>query len=304
MQYIGINHRGESWAAALVDSRVFPLAPVGEFWADAAGWQDKAVSLTAGSSQPGASVSAAKVSGAPQLDGGSLERGSVTEVPLVPASARVICVGLNYRAHAAEGSYKDQDLPPYPTLFGRWTASLSVGNVPVPVPAGEDGLDWEGEVAAYIGRRVESADEAEAGEAVFGYSTFNDLTARRAQKLTTQWTLGKNGDFTGPLGPLVSSDEVGDLRDGLQVRTRVNGAEVQNGNTRDMIFSVPAIISLISQTLTLHPGDVIATGTPEGVGYARSPQWLLQPGDTVEVEIERLGTLTTPVGDISLRGRA
>ncbi|WP_246084579.1 fumarylacetoacetate hydrolase family protein [Pseudarthrobacter phenanthrenivorans] len=110
-------------------------------------------------------------------------------MPLVPASARVICVGLNYKAHAAEGSYRDQDLPPYPTLFGRWTASLSVGNVPVPVPGGEDGLDWEGEVAAYIGRRVESADEAEAAEAVFGYSTFYDITARRAQKLTSQWTL-------------------------------------------------------------------------------------------------------------------
>ncbi|CAN7174082.1 fumarylacetoacetate hydrolase family protein [Arthrobacter sp. LjRoot14] len=304
MQYIGINHRGESWAAALADSRVFPLAPVGEFWADAAGWQDKSVSLTAGTVQPGASPSAVSQSDSSLSENGWLERGSVTEVPLVPASARVICVGLNYKAHAAEGSYKDQDLPPYPTLFGRWTASLSVGNVPVPVPAGEDGLDWEGEVAAYIGRRVESADEAEAGESVFGYSTFNDITSRRAQKLTSQWTLGKNGDFSGPLGPLVSRDEVGDLRDGLQVRTRVNGTEVQNGNTRDMIFPVPEIISLISQTLTLHPGDVIATGTPEGVGYARTPQWLLQPGDTVEVEIDRLGTLTTPVGDISLRGRA
>jgi 2-keto-4-pentenoate hydratase/2-oxohepta-3-ene-1,7-dioic acid hydratase in catechol pathway len=285
MQFVGISHRGEVWAAAQVDSHLFPLAPVSEFWTDPAGWQDKAVTLTADA-------------------GSSLERGTVTEVPLVPASARVICVGLNYRAHAAEGSYKDQELPAHPTLFGRWTASLSVGNVPVPVPAGEDGLDWEGEVAAYIGRRVESADRAAAADSVFGYSTFNDLTARRAQKLTTQWTLGKNSDFSGPLGPLVSRDEVGDLRDGLQVRTRVNGIEVQNGNTRDMIFSVPAIISLISQTLTLHPGDVIATGTPEGVGYARKPQWLLQPGDTVEVEIDKLGTLTTPVGEPSLRSRA
>jgi 2-keto-4-pentenoate hydratase/2-oxohepta-3-ene-1,7-dioic acid hydratase in catechol pathway len=295
MQFIGIKHHGEPWAAALVDSRVFPLAPVNEFWADASGWQDKAASLA-----PGASASHGVAS-----DGASwLERGNVTEVPLVPASARVICVGLNYKAHAAEGSYKDQELPPYPTLFGRWTASLSVGNVPVPVPSGEAGLDWEGEVAAYIGQRVESADEATAAEAVFGYSTFNDITSRTAQKLTSQWTLGKNGDFSGPLGPLVSRDEVGDLRDGLQVRTRVNGVEAQNGNTRDMIFSVPEIISLISQTFTLHPGDVIATGTPEGVGYARTPQWLLQPGDTVEVEIDKLGTLVTPVGDASLRSRA
>lgn len=296
MQFIGINHHSDPWAAALVDSRVFPLAPVNDFWSDPSGWQDKAASLA-----PDASMES--VSGA--SDAGSwLERSSVTEVPLVPASARVICVGLNYKAHAAEGSYKDQELPPYPTLFGRWTASLSVGNVPVPVPASEVGLDWEGEVAAYIGQRVESADEATAGEAVFGYSTFNDITSRTAQKLTSQWTLGKNGDFSGPLGPLVSRDEVGDLRDGLQVRTRVNGVEAQNGNTRDMIFSVPEIIALISQTFTLHPGDVIATGTPEGVGYARTPQWLLQPGDTVEVEIDKLGILTTPVGDVSLRSRA
>jgi 2-keto-4-pentenoate hydratase/2-oxohepta-3-ene-1,7-dioic acid hydratase in catechol pathway len=292
MQFIGITHHGEPWAAALAGSRVLPLTAVTDFWADAEGWQDKAASL------------AAAAAGEASDAGTWLERDTVTEVPLVPAPARVICVGLNYKAHAAEGSFKDQELPPYPTLFARWTASLSVGNVPVPVPAGEHGLDWEGEVAAYVGRRVESVDETEAADAVFGYSTFNDITSRKAQKLTSQWTLGKNGDFSGPLGPLVSRDEVGDLRDGLQVRTRVNGIEAQNGNTRDMIFSVPAIISLISQTFTLHPGDVIATGTPEGVGYARTPQWLLQPGDTVEVEIEKLGTLTTPVGDISLRSRA
>jgi 2-keto-4-pentenoate hydratase/2-oxohepta-3-ene-1,7-dioic acid hydratase in catechol pathway len=293
MQYIGINHNGGAWAAALLGPRVVPLAPVPDFWADAAGWQEKARSFSADVLADDSGDVA-----------GSLDRATVTEVPLVPASARVICVGLNYKAHAAEGSFKDQELPPYPTLFGRWTASLAVGNVPVPVPAGEDGLDWEGEVAAYIGERVEAADEATAADSVFGYSTFNDLTARRAQKLTSQWTLGKNGDFSGPLGPLVSRDEVGDLRDGLQVRTRVNGTEVQNGNTRDMVFSVPAIIALISQTFTLHPGDVIATGTPEGVGYARTPQWLLQPGDTVEVEIDRLGTLTTPIGTPDLRARA
>ncbi|WP_285241088.1 fumarylacetoacetate hydrolase family protein [Pseudarthrobacter sp. MEB009] len=290
MHFIGITHLGTPWAAALAGARVLPLAPVADFWADPTGWQDTAASL---------------VTDTEAADGGTfLERAGVTEVPLVPASARVICVGLNYKAHVAEGSYKNQDLPPYPTLFGRWTASLSVGNVPVPVPTGEAGLDWEGEVAAYIGQRVESVDEETAAGAVFGYSTFNDITSRTAQKLTSQWTLGKNGDFSGPLGPLVSRDEVGDLRDGLQVRTRVNGVEAQNGNTRDMIFSVPAIIALISQTFTLHPGDVIATGTPEGVGYARTPQWLLQPGDTVEVEIDKLGTLTTPVGDVSLRSRA
>ena len=143
MQFIGITHHGESWAAAFVGDRILPLTAVTDFWADAEGWQDKAATLAAGAAEHGASDA-----------GAWLERGSVTEVPLVPASARVICVGLNYKAHVAEGSFKDQELPPYPTLFARWTASLSVGNVPVPVPAGEAGLDWEGEVAAYIGRRV------------------------------------------------------------------------------------------------------------------------------------------------------
>lgn len=270
MKFIGIKRTTENWIAVLEGDTVTPLAPVQAFWADPAGWQEKALSLQEASGP----------------------RASVIEVPPVPQGARVICVGLNYRAHAAEGSF---EVPKYPTLFGRWTASLSVANVPAPVPRGEAGLDWEGEVAAYVGTRLEAVDAATAEAGVFGYSTFNDLTARRAQKLTAQWTLGKNADFSGPLGPVVSSDEVGNLRDGLRVRTRVNGTKVQDGNTRDMIFPVGEVLSLISQTFTLHPGDVIATGTPEGVGYVRTPAWLLQPGDVVEVEIDRLGTLTTPI---------
>lgn len=281
MKFMGIAADDDHQArVGLLDGEyVTPIATLDEFWSDPFGWQERPAS-TAGARVP---------------------RNEVREVPLVPASARVICVGLNYRAHAAEGSFA---VPEYPTLFGRWTASLSVGNVAAPVPAGEAGLDWEGEVAAVVGRRIQSADADTAEAAVFGYATFNDLTSRRAQKLTAQWTLGKNGDFSGPMGPLVSRDEVGDLRDGLQVRTRVNGIEVQNGNTRDMIFSVGTVLALISETFTLHPGDVLVSGTPEGVGYVRTPPWLLQPGDTVEVEIDRLGTLTTPISDAADRARA
>lgn len=216
-------------------------------------------------------------------------------VPPVLPDAGVICIGLNYRAHAAEGSYKDQELPPHPTLFARWTQSLSVDGQPAPVPANEAGLDWEGEIAAYIGRPLVDADPETARQAVVGYSTFNDLTSRTAQKLTSQWILGKNGDNSGPLGPLVTADEVGDLRDGLRVQTRVNGATVQDGNTKDMIYDLGETLSLISRTFTLRPGDIICTGTPEGVGYARTPQWLLHPGDVVEVEVDKLGVLTTPI---------
>lgn len=207
----------------------------------------------------------------------------------------MLCVGLNYIEHAAEGSYRDQELPEHPTLFARWTRSLTVGGADIPVPSTEDGLDWEGEIVAWVGRTLVDADPGEALAAVVGYSTFNDVTARRAQKLTSQWTLGKNADGSGPLGPMVPTAEVGDLRDGLRVRTRVNGVTVQDGSTSDMVHHVGETLAHVSRTLTLHPGDLLATGTPAGVGYARTPPWLLRPGDVVEVEVERLGVLRNTV---------
>jgi 2-keto-4-pentenoate hydratase/2-oxohepta-3-ene-1,7-dioic acid hydratase in catechol pathway len=222
----------------------------------------------------------------------------VDEVQLVPPvlpGARVICIGLNYLKHVAEGSYAAEGVPPYPTLFARWTSSLTVGGVGIPVPSNEDGLDWEGEVVAWVGETLIDATPDEALAAVVGYSTFNDVTSRRAQKLTSQWILGKNGDRSGPLGPLVPAAEVGDLRDGLKLETRVNGTVVQQGRTDEMVYTVGDTLSLISRTLTLQPGDLLATGTPSGVGYTRTPPWLLQPGDEVEVEVERLGVLRNPI---------
>lgn len=279
MKFIGMLVETQPWVGVLDGggTRVRPLAPLNEFWADPRGWQERA-----GSVDPAHSVE-----GAVERD-----RAAVTEIPIVPAGARILCIGLNYQAHAEEGSFS---VPDYPTIFGRWVASLSVGEVGVPIPHGEEGLDWEGEVAAYLACDVHAASPEQAEASILGYSTFNDLTARRAQKLTAQWTLGKNGDLSGPMGPLVTRDEVGRLQDGLAVKTRVNGEEVQNGNTRDMIFSVESIIELVSQTFTLHAGDVIVSGTPEGVGYVRTPPWFLHAGDVVEVEIERLGVLRTPI---------
>lgn len=222
-------------------------------------------------------------------------------VPPVLPGARVICVGLNYQDHVSEGSFKDETLPEFPTLFARWPASLSTDGAQIPIPSGEDGLDWEGEVVAWVGAPLVDASPEEALAAVVGYSTFNDVTSRRAQKQTSQWIIGKNGDRSGPVGPLVPASEVGDLRDGLRVETRVNGEVVQHGNTRQMIYGVGETLAYISRTLTLNPGDLLATGTPSGVGYARNPPWLLQPGDVVEVEVERLGTLTNHIVDNSHR---
>lgn len=235
---------------------------------------------------------------------GALDRGQsgpvlaidvVELVPPVLPSARVICVGLNYLKHVAEGTFAGEDLPPYPTLFGRWPASLTVGGTAIPVPADEDGLDWEGEVVAWVGAPLIDADSEQALGAVIGYSTFNDVTARRAQKLTSQWTLGKNADRSGPLGPMVPAEEVGDLREGLRLQTRVNDEIVQEGTTDQMVYTVGDTLALISRTFTVRPGDLLATGTPSGVGYARTPPRLLQPGDVVEVEVERLGVLRNQV---------
>lgn len=210
-------------------------------------------------------------------------------VPPLRADAQFFCVGLNYRDHAAEGSYANQSLPEVPSISGRWGRSASVDGADVPVPHSEEGLDWEGEVVVWVGRPLADATEAEALSAVVGYSVFNDITARRAQKTTSQWLLGKNADSSGALGPLVDAADVGDVGQGLRLRTTVNGETMQDGSTSDMIHSVEAILAYISQTVTLLPGDLVATGTPSGVGYARNPPRLLVPGDYVEVEIERLG---------------
>jgi 2-keto-4-pentenoate hydratase/2-oxohepta-3-ene-1,7-dioic acid hydratase in catechol pathway len=222
-------------------------------------------------------------------------------VPPVLSSARVICVGLNYQDHVSEGSFKDEELPEFPTLFARWSASLSADGAEIPIPSGEDGLDWEGEVVAWVGSTLVDATAEDALAAVVGYSTFNDVTSRRAQKQTSQWIMGKNGDRSGPVGPLVPAREVGDLRDGLTVETRVNGEVVQHGTTKQMIYGVGETLAYISRSFTLNPGDLLATGTPSGVGYARTPPWLLHPGDIVEVEVERLGILTNHIVDNSHR---
>lgn len=232
---------------------------------------------------------------------------SVTPEDLVPpvlASARVLCVGLNYRDHVSEGSFKDEALPEFPTLFARWPASLTTDGAEVPVPSDEDGLDWEGEVVAWVGSTLVDATPEEALAAVIGYSTFNDITSRRAQKRTSQWIIGKNGDRSGPLGPMVPAADVGSLADGLTLETRVNGEVVQHGSTAQMIYGVGETLAHISRTFTINPGDLLATGTPSGVGYARTPPWLLQPGDVVEVEVDGLGILTNRIVDNSHRLQA
>jgi 2-keto-4-pentenoate hydratase/2-oxohepta-3-ene-1,7-dioic acid hydratase in catechol pathway len=216
--------------------------------------------------------------------------------PFVPVGSRVFCVGINYLAHGEEAMRTGGiELPRYPMIFGRWESTLVVDGAPVPVPPNEQGLDWEGELAAVIGTPAFAVDESTALDHVLGYTAFNDLSARRKQLETTQFTLGKNADRSGPIGPvLVTSDELPDPA-GLSLQTRVNGVTVQDGNTSDMIHGLAKVIAYISDTVTLLPGDVIATGTPAGVGASMDPPRFLQDGDVVEVEIERIGVLRTPI---------
>lgn len=274
VEIVGVHRDGRPVEVAILDREngvAAVLADLHEFWAD-----------------PVRHLSTGR-------DGTSVPINDARLVPPVLPQARVICVGLNYAEHVAEGSYRESGVPEHPTLFARWATTLTVDGEAVPVPGNEEGLDWEGEVVAWVGATLVDVDPDQALASVVGYSVFNDLTARRAQKLTSQWTLGKNADKSGPIGPLVPAAEVGDLRQGLRLETRVNGKLAQQGRTDDMVHDVGSLLSHISHSLTLRSGDLLATGTPAGVGYSRTPPWLLTPGDVVSVTVERLGTVTNMI---------
>jgi 2-keto-4-pentenoate hydratase/2-oxohepta-3-ene-1,7-dioic acid hydratase in catechol pathway len=215
--------------------------------------------------------------------------------PPVPKTARIFCVGINYPSHLEEARQAGLNGSEVPIIFGRWASTLVADGDPVPVPPREEGLDWEAELAVVIGKKTWCVTEDDALQSVFGYTAFNDLSARDKQSATIQWTLGKNADRSGPIGPvLVTADEIGDPHN-LDVRLRVNGELRQRANTSEMLQNIPRVISYISDTVTLLPGDVIATGTMAGVGAAMNPPQFLRPGDLVEVEIESIGVLRTPI---------
>lgn len=213
----------------------------------------------------------------------------------VPDPAKVLCVGLNYKDHVAETG---RALPEFPDVFTKFASTLigpfdEIGGAEV-----SDNLDFEGEVAVVIGRRASKVSEADALEYVAGLAPLNDITARDLQYRGTQWTAGKAVDGSTPWGPaLVTLDEVGDPQT-LDLVTRVNDVEMQRSNTRHQIFPIATIIAYLSNFLTLEPGDVIATGTPQGIGAKRNPPVWIAPGDTVEIEIERVGTLRNRVASV------
>jgi 2-keto-4-pentenoate hydratase/2-oxohepta-3-ene-1,7-dioic acid hydratase in catechol pathway len=208
---------------------------------------------------------------------------------------KFICVGLNYALHAKEGGHP---IPTYPSFFLRVPTSLVAAGAPVIRPKVSIQLDYECELTIVIGKGGRHIPEAKALEHVFGYTLFNDVSVRDFQRKTTQWTPGKNFDATGPLGPwVVTADALPPGASGLRICTRVNGETMQDSNTSDMIFSAARCVSLLSEFMTLEPGDMIATGTPSGVAHARKPPAWMKAGDTVEVEVERIGVLSNPIVD-------
>lgn len=217
--------------------------------------------------------------------------------PAYPIQAwhKIFCVGLNYAAHAREGG---NAIPEYPALFMRSRESMIAAGEPLIRPRASNKLDYEAELMVVIGKRTRNVDEAHALDHVFGYTIFNDGSVRDYQRKGAQWTPGKNFDRTGPVGPVVvTSDSLPPGCHGLDIACRLNGQTMQSSNTSDMIFSVARTIAIISEFTTLLPGDLIAMGTPSGVGYPRTPPVFLAPGDIVEVEIEGIGILRNPIAD-------
>jgi 2-keto-4-pentenoate hydratase/2-oxohepta-3-ene-1,7-dioic acid hydratase in catechol pathway len=210
--------------------------------------------------------------------------------PVYPG--KILAIGRNYVDHAIEGGAEP---PAAPLVFTKLTNSLSSHNAPIVLPAISTQVDYEAELAVVIGRRCKRVSEAESLNYVFGYTLINDVSARDLQFGDGQWVRGKGLDGFAPLGPFITTrDEVSDVH-ALKIEGRLNGEVMQSSNTGKMIFKVPYLISYISQGITLEPGDVIATGTPEGVGIFRQPPVLLKAGDVFEVIIEKLGTLRNPV---------
>jgi 2-keto-4-pentenoate hydratase/2-oxohepta-3-ene-1,7-dioic acid hydratase in catechol pathway len=224
-----------------------------------------------------------------------LDPAKIRYLPPIDRPGKIVCVGLNYADHTKESPYEQ---PSYPTFFPRFASSLIGHGAHIIRPRVSEQLDFEGELAVVIGRGGRHIARESALEHVAGYAIFNEASVRDYQFKSPQWTIGKNFDGTGAFGPtFVSADELPPGASGLKLVTCLNGTIVQQGNTGDMIFSVVDLIAILSEAVSLEPGDVIVTGTPAGIGWARRPPLFMKPGDLCTVEIEGLGTLSNLIAD-------
>ena len=280
MRFMAGRHQGVAAVFAVAGERAVDLTALDPaFGADLTG----VISMT-----DGVARARALVQGAP-----TVAVAAITPALPIARPGKVICLGLNYADHAKEGGHQ---VPSYPALFMRGPNSLIAADAPLIRPACSEQLDYEAELLVVIGCGGRHIAEAAALDHVFGYTLFNDGSVRDYQRKGPQWTPGKNFDATGAVGPVVvTPDELPAGAAGLGIESRVGAETLQRGSTADMLWPVAATIATISEYATLEPGDLIATGTPPGVGHARKPPRWLRPGETVEVEIEGIGVLRNPV---------
>lgn len=258
---------------------------------DGEGWRDLGPIQMLDLMAEGAVAALGDISGRPafDLDGATL-------LPAVPNPPKIICVGLNYLDHLEESPYTEA--PKYPAFFPRYTSSLVAHDASIIRPSLSRELDFEAELAVVIGKPGRHIKEADALDHVAGYTAFNDGSLRDYQFISAQWTVGKNFDSTGGLGPeLVTPDELPEGAKGLKVEAILNGTVMQSGNTSDMIFTVAQLIEFASRSMTLETGTVIATGTPAGIGWARKPPVFMVDGDVIEIRVDGIGTLRNTVKD-------
>jgi 2-keto-4-pentenoate hydratase/2-oxohepta-3-ene-1,7-dioic acid hydratase in catechol pathway len=217
----------------------------------------------------------------------------ITFRTLIERPGKIVCMGLNYADHAKEGG---NARPDYPSFFMRGPNSLTAHGAPIIRPTVSDKLDYEAELAFIVGTRAHQLNQSNALSCIAGYSIFNDGSIRDYQRKTTQWTIGKNFDQTGAFGPwLVTPDDLPKGANGLRIQSRLNGIVMQDANTTDFLWGVAETLVLITECMTLEPGDVVITGTPAGVGYAKTPPVFMKPGDICEVEIEGIGILRNSI---------
>lgn len=210
----------------------------------------------------------------------------------IPRPGKILCIGLNYRDHAKESN---QPVPDFPTVFAKYANTVIGPGDPIVIPRLTDQVDYEAELGFVIGRRARHVSEADALDYVAGYLPLNDVSARDYQARTSQWVLGKTFETFLPMGPaLTTADEIPDPQT-LDIQLSIGGEVLQKSNTRELVFTVQQLIATLSGVMTLDPGDIVSTGTPSGVGAARSPKRWLRPGETVTVEIAKLGALSNPI---------
>ena len=218
---------------------------------------------------------------------------AVRVLPPIPDPEKIVCIGLNYRKHAAEVGVDVDALPDVPTIFAKYPNALVADGATVRAPTAK--TDYEAEVAFVIGKRAKDVEEADALDYVAGYTLLNDLSARDLQGATPQWMPGKVFDGSAPCGPYLVTPEEAGPPDRIGIRLTLNGEEMQSATTADLIFSIPALLSHLSGLMTLEPGDIVSTGTPEGVGSVRDPRVWLADGDEIAIESPTLGRLETTI---------